>query len=322
MADMKDMYNSFKQMSDKYPLTESVDSYTHRPVYNGNNPINGERTFAETTSKTHYINQNRYIEPYNSRYFGSSLTSVMACEDLSFVPVNDLRIDPNKIFNSDIQAMKNLAAEQYKLKKVFEKKFLEVMNDKNKYGLTEDDITAMQALTAANTSIGNYTKEIVNIKKVATELKIKAAQAAKENNMMNGGNMQSPQSRNPYDSARTLLDGIFDAAKDVSEMTIGNDFKAPEIDPETYNDVVDVGDNIRTEAMKAKTYAIVGENNKVTEFVTADGNGDIMSDVENPSVDDVDTYDDANHTVTMMNKIQYDVGVRTDDGKIISVKQS
>ena len=294
MSDMKSKYQIFQCVSNKYPLSDSVEGYTHRPVYNGNDPYTGERTFADL-GKTHYFNTNRYIEPYASRYFGSSIETVTACEDLSFVPINDQRIDPNKIFNTDIQSLKSLAAEQYKLTKLFEKKFTEVLSDKNKYGLTEDDVAAMQALTAAKTAIGNYTKEIVNIKKVSTELKIKAQQAAREQSMV-AGTGKTNGSSNPYSSAKDLLDNIFDAAKDVPG-SFGS-YDAPSINPDTFSSLPSVDSNILNESRGVVTKVRVGATDDDVTFVSYDRDGNPMPDVITPSVDDIVNVDRASHTVT------------------------
>ena len=301
---MKSMYESYRRMAKAHPQKESVEPYTHRPVYNGINPTTYERTF-EDLSKTHYFNTNRFIEPYSSRYFGSSIMAVQACEDLSLVPVNDLRIDPNKIFSADIQAMKSLAADQYKLKKVFEKKFMEVMNDKNKYGLTEDDIAAMQALTAANTSIGNYTKEIVNFKKVATELKIKAQQATMEKN--GGPNVGGSMSR-PIDNAstaKTLMDNIFGAATSLPDEI---DYDAPDVDPVALGSILpETNDNTKFESRGIQTYAVVGESGKPEDckFVAIDKDNNIMGDVDLPNIADIKSIDPVTKTVTMNNEMEY-----------------
>ena len=62
------------------------------------------------------------------------------------------------------------------MKKIFEKRLQESLTEKRKVGLTEEDVLAMQALTAANNAIVSSINQQVNIKKTIADLRIKQQQ--------------------------------------------------------------------------------------------------------------------------------------------------
>ena len=179
---MENNYDIFKQIEQQHPLPETFDPNTFRPVYNGRELNTNSYYPPDETPAPMYFNYNKFAEPPVSAYFGSSVNAVELLEDPSLVPVIDRRVDPNKIFNSDVQSFKTLAADQFRMTKLFEKKLTESLTEKGKIGLTEDDITAMQALTSARAAIASINREQVAVKKTIAELKIKQQQQARDAN--------------------------------------------------------------------------------------------------------------------------------------------
>lgn len=213
---MDNMYKMFGALSEQYPLEQRYDPNTYHATYDGIEPSTGRYVPPTSGEAPVYFNYGKYLEPYASTYFGSSLAAVQAVEDPSFIPVNDLRIDPNKIFSADIQTMKTLAADQIRIKKMFEQKLMESLTEKGKVGLTEDDINAMQAVTSAGTAIAGINKAQVDIKKTITDIRLKQQQYAKDSNVQqNNGNTPTSGGGSGMDAARSLMDNIFALREEI-----------------------------------------------------------------------------------------------------------
>lgn len=212
---MDNMYKMFGALSEQYPLEQRYDPNTYHATYDGIEPSTGRYVPPTSGEAPVYFNYGKYLEPYASTYFGSSLAAVQAVEDPSFIPVNDLRIDPNKIFSTDIQAMKTLAADQIRIKKMFEQKLMESLTEKGKVGLTEDDINAMQAVTSAGTAIAGINKAQVDIKSKIADIRLKQQSLSKEQTNQQGTGMNNPSGSSGMDAARSLMDNIFALREEI-----------------------------------------------------------------------------------------------------------
>lgn len=235
------------------------------------------------------FNQNidGYISPYASGHWGASsdiMQSIAAGMELG--PMQE-KVDPNKIFTSDIAALRTLAADQIKIIRVFERKFLESLNDKGKFGLNEDDIEALQALTSARSALTAINKEQIAVKKNIAELKIKQQQA--NGSSAPGGTQQtSGRSANAYDIGRSIMDNLWDMTPAQTSPPVQVSY--PAIDPSQASDVldqvVDVGQlasSVQYEADSPTTYVLVGDSDDDVEFATYSKNGELMDESINPT---------------------------------------
>ena len=279
-------YNTFVRISELAPLKEDVSPETLKPVYRSNR-AQMPQYFEPTNGLPSLYTNPKYFEPYSSQYFGSSVAVVNAVEDPSFVPVIDRRIDPNKIFSSDIQAAKTVTADQTKMKKLFEKRLQESLTEKGKVGLTEEDVLAMQALTAANNAIVSSINQQVNIKKTIADLRIKQQNqintvAAGDSAGATGGKYGS----SPMDIGRTMMDSVFESANKYRSSGMV-DFNAPVVDPSTIDDIVDMpkaGDAIDFESRDIREGVLVrGNRDETAEYVHITSDGQIINDDLNKS---------------------------------------
>ena len=281
----KNMYSVFGQLEKQYPIEDRIDPVTYHPVYDGISPTTGEYAPPSPADNAQYFNYGKYIEPHASTYFGSSVAAVEALEDPSWVPLNDRRIDPNKIFTPDIQALKTLAANQMKIKLVFEKKLLESLQEKGKYGLTEDDINAMNAVTSAGSAIAGINKAQVDIKAKIADIRLKQQQAAKAQE----GGPQQPNggySGNVADAGRYVLDHIFDAAvpnEPIVNVPDAEVVTSPAEAAALEDLLPSVGDNIEVENMDAKVYVVVGAEDSSAHFEAYDKDGNVVPDYPLPN---------------------------------------
>jgi hypothetical protein len=232
-----------------------------------------------------------YISPYANGHWGASSDIMQAlASQVELGPMQE-RMDPNKIFTSDIAALRTLAADQIKIVRVFERKLLESLNDKGKFGLNEDDIEAMQALTSARSAITQINKEQIAIKKSIAELKLKQQQAGQA-----GGPAGAAPSRpaNAFDVGRSIMDTIFETPTPPANETIVVPNYQP-IDPEEAASVLNgiVGDaqslspTIMYENDNPTTYVVVSDEDDGSkpEFVTLSSSGEILKDYPTPDVD-------------------------------------
>src|SRR5574344_1971293 len=102
-----DMFNTIESTQ---PESEQVDTQLYQPTYTDQQPANWEEAF--TGFKTHPVlyNMDGYISPYASGNWGSVSNILKTLDDTSRLPALSDRIDPNKIFTSDISALRVLAA--------------------------------------------------------------------------------------------------------------------------------------------------------------------------------------------------------------------
>jgi hypothetical protein len=239
-------------------------------------------------------NMDGYISPYASNNWNNTSSILMTLTDESRLPPLDNKIDPNKIFSPDLIALKSLAADQQKIVKLFERRLMDSLKDKNKMSLTEEDVLAMQALTAARNLVSNIKKEEANIKKTSAEIRIKQQQAQNNINKMNGtvGGEMAPTPTSTMGLGRSMLDAIFDASGiqvDTNPANIPNadSIQAVDLDSASrlLDDItnVDVDDHIKYEHLNPTTYVLVGDTDDDIEFATYAENGSLITDYPNPT---------------------------------------
>jgi hypothetical protein len=161
LMSLADIYSCFN----KYGTTESEETYVEPNPSGSAQCPSWEGNYETLRTQPTYYRLNQYMSPYISSHWESSSPVMRTMNDMSLLPPLSDKIDPNKIFNSDITALNATAADQLRTLKAFEKKFMESINDKNKFGLTEDDVAAFQAITAARNAITSITKEKIAVKK-------------------------------------------------------------------------------------------------------------------------------------------------------------
>jgi hypothetical protein len=288
---MENNYDIFKQIEQQHPLPETFDPNTFRPVYNGRELNTNSYYPPDETPAPMYFNYNKFAEPPVSAYFGSSVNAVELLEDPSLVPVIDRRVDPNKIFNSDVQSFKTLAADQFRMTKLFEKKLTESLTEKGKIGLTEDDITAMQALTSARAAIASINREQVAVKKTIAELKIKQQQQARDaNNAVEAGGGRSTNTSSGITTQ--MLDDIFMATEHVAPMTPPQMSGVINYDSSTFDPSLilpEVSDAVEYEARDVHVEVHVGPTGDTPTYIVAvDKDGSI---VENYPLDNIKIVD-------------------------------
>lgn len=268
---MDNIYNAFSQLENEYPLPDRVDPVTYRPTFDGVDPQTGMYTAPVSVQHAQYYNSERYCEPFVSSFFGSSVPMVEAFEDPSWVPVNDRRLDPNKIFTPDIQALKTLAADEIKIVRLFEKRLIESLSEKGKFGLTEDDVNAMQALTSARSAVANINKEQVNVKKVIADIRLKQQMNNKEANQAGGPSGPTNSFEYNQDIGRNMMDNLFATAVSNSYVdTTGTTYEgATPVDPdsEMLNAILpNTSESLKAEVMEGAAVVVVGVDDRTAHF--------------------------------------------------------
>lgn len=270
-------YEALSRLNAMAPLKEDCNPDTLQPVYRSSRAQMPQYFEPKNGLPSLYTNP-RYFEPYSSMYFGSSVEAVNAVEDPSFIPVIDRRIDPNKIFSSDIQAAKTVTADQTKMKKLFEKRLQESLSEKGKVGLTEEDVLAMQALTAANNAIVSSINQQVNIKKTIADLRIKQQQqqSAAATAGQAAGSTGGKYGSSPMDIGRSMMDNVFAAANKYAvpeNTTTVVDYNAPTVDPSVIDDILPTpGSNIEYESRDITPVVTVrGNRDETAEYAYTQG---------------------------------------------------
>lgn len=295
-------YNEmFERLDAAFPdvLGESP-TYEHQPQY-VDQPITWEEDFSAYKTRPVLYNMEGWISPYSSNNWGGTSNILQYIDDQSRIPAVENKIDPNKIFSSEINGLRALAADQQKIVKMFEKRFMESLSEKGKIGLTEEDIEAMSALTAARSAITNISKEQVNIKKNIADIRIKQNQSGSGTK---GGEMGS-KPMDVMSQGRLMLDSVFDSpAANISLRTqqipaqqgstqevIVQQPPTPTVyqgasmaDPGRVLDelVPSVGSHVTFEGKEPTTYVLLGETDDDIEFVTYSSDGEIIPDYPTP----------------------------------------
>lgn len=312
-----DGVSSFEKFSD---VDIHTGHYEYIPSYSNNqniNPIEYGQTVSQNPGPVYYQDSRFFREPVQSLEWGGTYNAVMALEEENRIPAILDRIDPNKIFTSDQQSLKTLAADQLRIVTLFDKKLRESLNDKNKMGLTEEDINALSALTTARSAITAIAKEQVAIKKNIADIRIK--QQERRRQMANAQeNVQGQQTQgssgDPFDST-AYMDNIFSSA-----TSNANDFisKPPEsyIDgnvDSSYADNFDMGkvsNEIRNEAQGVDRLGVILNSDKteIIEFVPVDKNG---NKIDNPDIQFNAPDIHAKYNIDIGNNVVHDSALRT-----------
>ncbi len=226
--------------------------------------------------------------PYPEDNWGDINGIVSTFDEECRLPRQDDRIDPNKIYTSDIAALRALAADQIRVTKLFEKKLTESLKEKDKFGLNEADIMAMQALTAARSAVTAINKEQIQIKKNIADIRLKQQQ--NKYSGASGGNGGMDTSMPGYATSaqigRQIMDDIFNMPGNVVDTSIpyepqsSNDL---DMASRVLDDIVGSGNGVIYETMNPTTYAVMDQYGNHIGFETHDGNGNLIEEYDNPT---------------------------------------
>lgn len=307
-----DLMDTFKMLDHHRPFidTTEYDPNRHEPQYvEPQNVSTMEQQFALFQTAQPLYNVDGYISPFPTNNWDTTTTLGAFINDDSRLPALEPKLDPNKIFSSDIAALRTLAADQGRITKMFERRLIESLTDKSKFGLTEEDVEAMQALTSARSAITAINKEQINIKKNIAELKIKQMQNKGVPGMsdapvgMGGGGSS-------VDVARSVMDNIFN----MPQAPTVSSYQATEVSLDQAERVIDgiissesIADEIKYENMNPKTYVVLdGENSSHFETYSDYGNGQVIDDYPVPQVN-ITSYDIPNKKAYGDNGVDYDI---------------
>ena len=276
---LADIYSSF----DKYGEINNTDSEVSTPVSGYQSLPSWEGSYEALKTQPTYYRLNQYISPYASSHWESSSPVLKTLNDEHLIPPLSDKLDPNKIFSSDLTALRATAADQLRIVKVFEKKLLESLNDKNKFGLTEEDIEAMQALTAARNAIASLQKEQVSVKKNIADIRLKQQL---NNNTNNGNGYSGPADlhSNPNEFGTSVLDALFATAS--AGQTIPTEapqvYTTANVDAaaDMIDDLIHPNLNIEKERNNIQTVVVVRDNATEPEFANVDANGNLVDNQE------------------------------------------
>ena len=291
------LFEAFQQMDQYNPFTEgSWDPTTHEPQYQDTSKMQEYYSMYKLQQPSYAIEG--YISPYPTNNWDTSSGILNYVDDSSRLPSLDQKIDPNRIFNSDIAALRALASDQNKIVKMFEKRLTESLTDKGKFGVNEDDINAMQAVTAGRNAIVGITKEQINIKKNIADIKLKQQQQAGMTGQVGslGGSSVSG-----IDMGKSFMDRIFDMPARQPATDI--QYSAPSVSLDQASQVIDdlipstVNATVSYESSSPTTYVVVGDKDEDAEFVTYDSSGNVIPDYPNPS-SNIESIDRENRRAT------------------------
>ena len=259
-----------------------------------------------------------YVPMYPTNAWDASSPVLDGLDDLSRLPAFENKLDPNKIFSSDINNFKKLSMDQQKIVRIFEKRLMEALTEKGKFGVTEEDIEALQALTAARAQITNIAKEQVNVKKSIVELKIKQAANANNGTSDKSGDGSGRQ-MSTSDIGRNMLDNIFQMSTPLNTPQPVPDNQYESISEDDVSALLvdslpeqSVSKFITLEPMNPTTYVVVGETDSDVEFATYAANGELIPDYPNPTtkIDSIDR--DAGKAVDDL-LVSYPIKIKNDN---------
>ena len=277
------IFDAFKQMDQVSPFVEgSWDPSTHQPQYQDSSKIQEYYSMYKLAQPSYAIAG--YISPYPTNNWDTSSGILQYVEDTSRLPALEQKIDPNKIFNSDIAALRALAADQNKIVKMFEKRLTESLTDKGKFGLNEEDIEAMQAVTAGRNAIVGITKEQINIKKNIADIRLKQQQ--QQQSGVVGGTTNSGVSA--VSMSKEFMDSVFNLPARQIDMGTVNDDVVDTASLDQASQLIDelipeVSDTVKYESLSPRTFVVVGESDDDVSFATYDSNGNIIEGYKNPT---------------------------------------
>ena len=251
---------------------------------------------AYRTEPTLFPNATQYISPYTYDNWGG-VTGIIASFDESTRDPGTIvenKIDPNKIYTAELAALRTSAADQVRITKLFEKKLMEGLKDKDKFGLNENDILAMQALTSARAAVTGINKEMIGIKKNISELRLKQQQQqmARATGTVDGGVVPTTSSDNGHD----FLDKIFNLpGNPVGYDSNLYDTQASQADIARANDILDqtvgmgkLDKYTMYENENPSTVVLIGDSDDDVEFATYSESGELLEDYPTPISDIVE----------------------------------
>lgn len=266
-----------KEMEEQSNLTNN-QSFVEQP------PMSWEESLANIRSKTPVLyNVSNNLSPYMEDNWSSSSNFIynMIANGGFAELIDNNNIDANKFFSSELSSLRTIASDQTKITKLFEKRLMESLTEKGKHGLTEEDVEAMQALTAARSSLASINKEQVAIKKSIADIKIK------QNNITGrDGQTEARKSAAPMDIGRSILDNIFNASTPVNNTPMQMNYQSTDINSaEKILDnsaTIQVDNRLSYESSSPTTYVVLGDTNDDAEYATYSASGEIIEDYPNP----------------------------------------
>lgn len=310
-----DSMNALSQLNPEQgfqSMSEYTPTYTEPAMKLA--PTGWEEEFQNLRLYPTLYNLDGYTQPLPYVNWGNGFPIGEMAEDMRNA-LEPQRLDINKIFTSEIQALRKVGSDQYRIIKMFEKKFTEMITEKGKFGITEEDVEAFNALISARAQLTANTKEQVAIKKSIAELKIKQNQAMKQVGGMGGPAGASPMDASSDSIGRSILDNIFSVdTNNTPAQTAPTDFAS--LNPTDAASILDslipssdVSEHIQFEASQPKTFVVVGRDGSDPEYQTFSGDGTIIPDYPNPTskITDIDK-DTGKATDELL--VQYDLKFR------------
>lgn len=306
-----DSFNAMSNVMDDESSSSFQSMYDYQPTYTESpavTPVGWEEEFKGIRLYPSLYNFDGFIssQPYSNWGTASPIIAQMADDMRNIIEPN--KVEPNKIFTAETQQLRKISADQLRIIKMFEKKFMEAMTEKGKFGITEEDVLAFNALVAARAQMTNNTKEQVAIKKSIAELKIKQQQAMKQAAGNNNNNDSSGNGLplNTESIGRSVLDSIFSMDTSNQQVPQPNSNDYTNISAVDANSILDslissaeVTSPIQYEALNPKTYVVIGDNDSDVEFQTYSSTGELIPDYPNPT--------------SKITNIDKDTGKATDD---------
>lgn len=290
MFGMLDNSPSYQQQAQQSVDTYGYDPFTQppEPQYQDQPSMTWEEAFSNFKTTPVLYNMDGFISPYSSNNWGSNSKLLQYIDDQSRLPALENKVDPNKIFTSEINSLRALEADQLKLIKMMEKKLYESISEKGKIGLTEEEIEALSAITSGRNAIAGMANARVSIKKNIADIRIKQNQLANNPAAANAtGN--TGYSGSSMDIGRSMLDKIFEVPAGTANLPTTNIDYSP-INSSDAGRVLDdlvpnVNSNLKYEGVEPKTYVVVGESDTDISFETYDSEGRLIPDYPAPDVD-------------------------------------
>lgn len=301
----------YRDIGDSHPTPYVPTFYDYPPI------TKWEDAFAGFKSRPTLYNMDGYnISPYSSNNWGGT-SNILQWIDRDERLGNTVdKVDPNKIFSSEMNGLRALASDQQKIIKMFEQKLVESLVDQRKNGLTESDIDALSALSTARSTIATITKEQSNIKKNITDIKLKQYQIAdnkRNHEQMATGNGDTGGNMAPRNMSKTsILDNIFNSTIATNGGDPVNYTGGSSMDPNSLIDSITnpTSNHLQYESSNPTTYVVVdNDNDGRTSFETYSETGELLNDYPNPD--------------SRIVSLDYDAGVATDElGQKYPIKET
>ena len=297
------LFDSLREVAGMFPEQESQQE---QQLYYDTTQQFANEFNAYKAEPMLYPNATQYISPFMEDNWGGVTGIIASLDEASRSPgaIIENKIDPNKIYTSELAALRTSAADQVRITKLFEKKLMEGLKDKDKFGLNENDILAMQALTAARSAVTGINKEMINIKKNISELRLKQQQnmtrQSSVGNVDPGVVPTSPGSISDHDSINRIFNTIESAPVDLYNN--GYDAEASPDDIARATQMLDDITNIsnvnrytRFETENPNTVVLIGDTDDDAEYATYNDSGELLEDYPNPTSDIIEINREAGY---------------------------